>query len=249
MPLQTLLQLRTRARQESDQVNSLFCSDAEVNSYIRTAYQDLYGQIVQAFGCDYFTQTPTAGYTFTTDGINQLFALPTSGGEQLMFKLLGVDVAVASGVTQYISLKPFAFADRNRAAFPNTQVPQAGQTIRLLYIPFPTLPVLDIDVIDGVNGWEEFIVIDVAMKMMAKEESDVSVLMGRRRMMEERLASEIENRNATEHGGRIVDVERRGYVGMQYRLNGNNIWLIGGPTPMSGYGYALWDDDYGMGWN
>ncbi len=248
MALQTLVQLRTRARQESDQVNSLFCTDAEVSQYIRTEYQDLYSRIVQAFGCDYFVQTPAAGYTFTTDGINQLFALPTTAGEQLVFKVLGVEVAVSSGSTQYISLKPFAFADRNRAAFPNTQIPQAGQTVRLLYVPYPTLPTADADTIDGCNGWEELIVINTAMKMMAKEESDVSVLMARRRAFEERLDSEIENRNASEHGGKIVDIRQRGYVGMQWRLNGNNLWLIGGPTPMSGYGYNLYDDDYGMGW-
>jgi hypothetical protein len=248
MALTTLLQLRTRARQEADQVNSLFCTDAEVNQYVVTAYQDLYGQIVQHFGDDYFTQSPTTGYTFTTDGINQFFALPTSGSEQLCFKLLGVDVQVSAGISQWIALRPFAFADRNRAAFPNTQIPQAGQTVRLLYVPYPTLPSVDASTIDGCNGWEEFVVLDAAMKMMAKEESDTSVLMARRAKLEERLNSEIENRNATEHGGKIVDTRTRGYVGMQYRLNGNNLWLVGGPTPMSGYGYSLMDDDYGMGW-
>jgi len=243
MALVTLATLRASVREEADQVNSLFCTDAALNQFIRSAYQDLYGQIVQAFSNDYFTQSPTAGYNFTTDGINQLFALPSA-----FFKLLGVDVMVSSGIAQWISLKPFAFADRNRAAFPNTQIPQAGQTIRLLYIPQPTLPSADTATIDGVNGWENWIVIEAALRAMAKEESDVSVMLRRQAAMKERLDSEIENRNASEHGGRIVDVTRRGYVGMQYRLNGPNLWLIGGPTPMSGYGYGLMDEDYGMGW-
>ncbi len=228
MALVTLLQLRTSARQESDQVNSLFCTDAEVNGYIRTAYADLYGNIVQHFSNDYFVQTPAAGYTFTTDGINQLFALPMTAGVQLVFKLLGVELQIAGNQNQWVSLTPFAFADRNRAGWPNTQIPQAGQTVRLLYVPLPTLPLVDADTIDGVNGWEESIVIDVALKMMAKEESDISAMVLRRRAMDERLNSEIENRNASEHGGRIVDVARRGSPGMQYRLNGNNLWLVGG---------------------
>ena len=237
MALVSLLQLRTRARQESDQVGSLFCSDAEINEYIRVAYADLFGRIVQAFGCDYFVQTPAAGYTFTTDGINQLFALPTTNGVQLMFKLLGVDVLVA-GTSQYVSLKPFAFADRNRYSWPNSQIPPAGLTVRLLYVPLPTLPTVDADTIDGVNSWEDSIVIDVAMKMMAKEESDISALMVRRRAMDERLASEIENRNASESGGKILDVDRVGQGGMRYRLNGNNLWLIGGVTAPV---YGGWD--------
>ncbi len=239
----SLLQLRTRARQESDQVASLFCTDAEVNQYIRDAYQDLYGRIVQAFGNDYFVQTPAAGYTFTTDGINQLFGLPTTAGEQLVLKLLGVEVAVSGGSAQYVSLKPFAFADRNSTAFPNSQTPQAGQTVRILYIPRPTLPSADVDTIDGVNGWEEFVIIDAALKMVAKEEGDVSVLMARRRAMEERLDSEIENRNASEFGGKILDVSRRPYTGMRYRLNGNSLWLVGGATGFAGYGGV------GYGWN
>lgn len=239
MALVTLLQLRTSARQESDQVNSTFCTDAEINGYIRTAYASLYGRIVECFGCDYFVQTPAAGYTFTTDGVNQLFALPTTGGVQLMFKLLGVEVLVG-GTTNYVSLKPFAFADRNRQSFPGNQIPQAGQTVRLLYVPLPTLPTQDADTIDGVNSWEDSIVIDVAMKMMAKEEGNISALMARRQAMDERLDSEIENRNASEAGGRIVDVENRNGGGMRYRLNGNNIWLVGGTVGapyFGGYDY------------
>lgn len=248
MPLVTLADVRNTVRQEADLVNSTFVTDAELNGWIRKSYAELYGQIVQAFGTDYFVQTPSTGYQFTTDGINQFFALPTSGSDQLCFKLLGVDVQVSSGIQQWIALRPFAFADRNRAAFPNTQIPQAGQVVRILYVPFPTLPTQDSDTLDGINGWDEFIVIDVALKCAGKEETDPSLLMARRQLMVDRLNSEIENRNASEHGGRIVDINKRGYVGMQYRLNGNNLWLIGGPTPMSGYGYALWDDDYGMGW-
>lgn len=246
MPLISLQTIRDTVREESDLVNSLFVTDAELNGWIRRSYADLYAQVVQHFGDDYFVQTPNTGYQLTTDGINQLFPLPVGSGQQLMFKLLGVDVQVSGAPQQWISLKPFAFADRNRAAFPNSQIPQAGQVVRVLYVPYPTLPVMDADTIDGCNGWEEFIIIDVALKCAGKEETDPSLLMARREQMQARLDAEIENRNASEHGGKILDVTRRGYVGMQYRLNGNSLWLIGGPTPMTGYGYGLWDlDDSG----
>ncbi len=241
MALVSLLTLRTEVRQQSDQVNSLFCTDAELNQYIRNAYASLYGKIVEAFGNDYFVQTPAAGFTFLTDGVNQLFALPAA-----FFKLLGVEVSVSSGSTQFVSLTPFAFADRNRAYFPNTQIPQAGQTIRVLYVPQPTLPTQDADTINGVNSWEESIIIDACLVAMAKEESDVSVMLRRQAAMKERLDSEIENRNASEHGGRIVDLERRARPGMQYRLNGGNLWLIGGSTPTAGFGY--WDNDFNREW-
>lgn len=235
----SLLTIRTSVRQESDNVNSQFVTDAELNGYIRTAYAALYGKIVQAFGNDYFVQTPAAGYTFSTDGINQLFALPTP-----FFKLLGVDLQTSAGVGQYVSLREFAFADRNVAGFANSQVPMAGQTVRVLYVPQPTLPTQDADTIDGVNSWEESIVIDVAIVALTKEESDISALLVRRKAMDDRLDSEIENRNASVFGGTIVDTSRLGAPGMRYRLNGNSLWLVGGTTPAPyGDGWA-----YGNGW-
>lgn len=244
----TLLSVRDACKQESDNVGQSFISDAEWNGYIQRSYQGLYGRIVEAFGNDYFVQSPTGGYTFTTDGTNNFFALPDgSGSSPAFFKLLGVDVLLSSGTGQWVSLTPFAFADRNRAAFPNTQIPQAGQTVRVFYVPRLTVPTQDSDTIDGVNGWEDWIICEACMVALTKEESDVSVFGMRLAALEKRLEAEIENRNATEQGGAIVDVYRRGRAGMQYRLNGNNLWLIGGPTPMAGYGY--WDYDAAQDWN
>ena len=51
------------------------------------------------------------------------------------------------------------------------------------------------NVLDGVNGWEEYVVIDVAMKMMAKEESDTSVLERRKAAIIRRLEAEAANRD------------------------------------------------------
>lgn len=216
----TLLQLRDRAKQESDNVGSGFITDAEWNTYLNASYQELYGLIVQAFGNDYFTQTPATGYTFTTTGIVGLFALPSD-----FFKLLGVDLQVG-GSGNWISLKPFPMAERNMFSLSNTQFPMAGQTVRVLYVPQPTLMSVDASTIDGVNGWEEYIVIDSAMKAMAKEESDVSVLMARKQAIVTRLESEIENRDAG-MPATIADVSGRRSQGMRYRLNGPNLWLIG----------------------
>ena len=220
----TLLQLRDRAKQESDNVNSSFLTDAEWNTNINASYQELYGLIVQAFGNDYFTQSPATGYTFTTTGTTSFFALPSD-----FFKLLGVDLQISSP-GNWVSLKPFPFAERNIFSVSNTQFPMAGQTIRILYVPLPTLMVADVDTIDGVNGWEEYIVIDAAMKALAKEESDVSVLMARKAAIIDRLNSEVENRDAGSPYV-VADVIGRRSLGMRYRLNGPNLWLIGNGQP------------------
>lgn len=227
----TLLQIRDRCKQESDNVNSSFLTDAEWDNLINSSYRELYGLLVQAYGEDYFVQTPQTGYTFTTDGINQFFALPTD-----FFKLLGVDVMVTSPA-QWASLKPFAFADRNRVTMFNTQIPMAGQTVRVFYVPRLTDLVLDPDVlVAGVtlNGWEEYIIADCAMKALAKEESDVTVVAARKRALVDRLEAEASNRDAG-NPARIVDVMGRRVRSMQYRLNGSSIWLVGNAQP--GYAY------------
>ena len=237
MALVTLLQLRNRAKQESDNVGSSFITDAEWDSYIVASYQELYGLIVQAFGNDYFTQTPAAGYTFVTTGATNLFVLPTD-----VFKVLGVDLQL-SAPGNYVTLKPFAFAERNAYTWTGPQYPMAGQTIRILYVPLPTLPTVDASTIDGVNGWEEYIVIDAAMKALAKEESDVSVLMARKQAITTRLESEVENRDAGMPYV-VADTMMRANLGMRYRLNGPNIWLQGNGSPFLTGGWAEWPGYY-----
>ncbi len=102
--------------------------------------------------------------------------------------------------------------------------------MRLLYVPLPTLPTQDADTIDGVNSWEDSIVIDVAMKMMAKEESDISALLIRKKALTDRLEAEVSNRDAG-NPSRIVNVQGKRARSMQYRLNGSSLWLVGNSTP------------------
>jgi hypothetical protein len=221
----TLLQLRNRAKQESDNVNSSFLTDAEWDSLLVSSYQELYGLVVQTYGNNYYTQSPSGGFTVTTDGINQFFALPTD-----FFKMLGVDLLIG-GTNNYVSLKPFSFSDRNQLNVgANGGVPMAGQTVRLYYVPLPTLPTVDASTIEGVNGWEEYIIVDAAMKALAKEESDVSVMALRKQALIQRLEAEAENRDAGSPAT-VADVIGKRARGMQYRINGNNLWLIGNGQP------------------
>lgn len=243
----TLLTIRTSCKSESDNVGQAYIADSEWNSFIQSAYQELYGKIVQAFGNDYFVQTPSSGYTFTTNGTSDHFALPDgSGASPAFFKLLGVDVRLTSQ-QQYVSLKPFAFADRNRWSAFNNGIPMAGQTIRVLYVPRLTVPTVDASLIDGVNGWEDWIVCQACMRALAKEESDVSVFMARLAALEKRLDSEIENRDAGS-SDKIVDSLGRGSLGMGYRLNGSDLWLQGGTTPGWFGDWGREFEGYGGGW-
>lgn len=227
----TLLQLRDRVREESDNVGSTFVTDAEANKYINASYGELYGLIAQKFGDDYFVQTPPT--SITTDGTNQLYALATD-----VFKVVGVELQITTG--QFVSLRPFAFADRNRYGYYST--PYSGQVVRYYYVPRFTPLAVDasatVTAID-IGGWDEYIVVDAAIKVTGKEDNDASLLMARKQALINRLEAESENRDAG-MPAKIVDAAALGGWGMAYRLAGEKLWLIGqglGAYAASGWGY------------
>lgn len=211
MSTMTLAALRSATRQRADMVNSQFIIDAELNSYINQSYFELYDLLVSKYGDNYYVAPP---FTITTDGTNFLYNLPTS---PQLYKLLGVDLALSNQQDSYVTIRPFEFIDRNRYAVPNfqsfygltnlryrlngnqiwfTPLPAANQRIRLWYIPRMTQLVLDTDVVDGVSGWTEYIIVDAAIKCMQKEESDVSALMAQKQMLIKRIDAMAESRDA-----------------------------------------------------
>lgn len=236
----TLATLRARAQQESDMVNTSFISTAEWTNYLNGSYMELYGLLVQAFE-DYYVASP---YSITTDGINNLFALPTNPA---VFKLIGVDLQVQAS-SLWVTLKPFTFPERNNFGLVNSPVPMAGQTVRLWYVPVLTALSGDTDAtVDILNGWEEYIVIDAAMKALAKEESDVSTFAARKGAIIERINAESQNRDAGSPT-RISDYYSSQSPAMRYRLLGANIELIGGNTPAVPYGAGYFNDGFGGFW-
>lgn len=89
--------------------------------------------------------------------------------------------------------------------------PTENVAIRLIYLPISSVATDDespgSETIDGINGYEEFIVCDVAARILAIEESDTSYWVGRREQIRARIAGLAGARDAG-HPERIVD--RRG---------------------------------------
>src|SRR6267154_4869745 len=112
--LVTLGSLRTQVRQRADIVNSQFITDTELNGYINASYAELYDLLVQKYGDDYYVKSPP--YSFVTDGTSQFYALPDD-----FYKLLGVDLALATSQDSFVTISQFGFRDRNRYAVPNFQ--------------------------------------------------------------------------------------------------------------------------------
>jgi len=68
----TLVQLRTKARERADMVNSSFITDSELSGYISASYAELYDILVQS-GLVYFTPTMQ---TITSVSGTENYALP-----------------------------------------------------------------------------------------------------------------------------------------------------------------------------
>lgn len=201
----TLLELRTQARQRADMVNSQFVSDAELTSYINASYTELYDLLIAQYE-DYHATSSNISIVAGTN----TYSLPSD-----FYKLLGVDLVVdAQG--NAVTLKPFVFAERNAYVFTPTwnmvglaylryhiiddsirfmPVPTTTQTVKLWYVPALTKLSGDSDTVDGVSGWEEYIVVDAVIKMLQKEESDAQTFMLQKEQLKKRIEKMAANRD------------------------------------------------------
>lgn len=207
----SLGQIRLMAQQRADMVNSDFVSTSEWNSYITQSYFELYDLLVTAYE-DYFVASP---YQFQTDGSSNQYTLPSN-----FYKLMGVDLGLAPSGNAWVTLKKFNFISRNRYVFPqlgnsylgvnnlryrlvgNTiefiPTPSSGQFIRVWFVPKLTQPVKDSDILSGVSGWLEYVIVDAAIKALQKEESDTTILMLQKQALKRRIEESSVNRDQGE---------------------------------------------------
>lgn len=213
----TLSQLITEVRQRADMVNTQFVTDAELTSYINNSYYELYDLLIGSYGEDYFVAAPLE---FQTDGTTYLFPLPNGvnySAAPALYKFLGLDLSLGNTDDSWVTIRNFKFAERNRYAVPNfqsfygvtnlryrlegsnlflTPVPQGGQTLRLWYIPQLVPLSAPSDTMTPISGWDEYVIVDAAMKAKDKQESDVSVLLNQKLMLKQRIESMSQNRDA-----------------------------------------------------
>ena len=206
--MMTLAELRQHALERADRVNTTFITTPELNSYINQSYFELYDLLIDTYE-DYYAKS----MQFQTNGSDFNYALP-----QDFYKLLGVDCGLDQSSNAWVTLKKFDFIARNRFVYPqitstflgvfNLQyrlmannlmfipTPSAGQFIRMWYIPRLDTLLQDSDAADGVSGWTEYIIVDAAIKILQKEESDVSVLMAQKEALRQRIEASSMNRDA-----------------------------------------------------
>lgn len=210
MSTRTLTQLLAEVRQRADSTSDdSFITDAELTRYINQSAKELYDLLIQNQGQEYYLSRSTTNFVNGTD----TYSLPAT-----FYKLLGVDINGSNGDVD--SAKPYMLDERNaylnypwpylsgepvfyRISGANIEfIPMPGTSATsytLLYIPaFVDLVFPDVGntPFDGFNGWEEYVVVDAAMKMLEKEESDTSALAMRKALLVRRIESLSANRDA-----------------------------------------------------
>ncbi len=195
-------------------VGSSLVSDSMWNKYINKSKDVLYDMLVAAYEDEYFAKSTTVSITVN---VNE-YSLPTD-----FYKLLQLEIV--NSPMQRKTMRKFSFKNKNRFSYPFTvygydvsryrilgnklvlyPIPTSGQTLELWYVPLATNLVADGDELQGFNGWEEFIIIDAAIKACRKEETDTADLERDRAVIQDQITRMKHNRDAAEKA-RIIEVE------------------------------------------
>jgi hypothetical protein len=126
----SLYELRLRAQQTADRVNSQFVVTSEWNAFIRLAMYELYDILITAYE-DLFasqfvfinTNGTTANYP-VPDGVTNYIGgtYPNSSGSpsHAFYKLAGMDLGINTSNNAWVTLLKFDFIERNKYVYPNS---------------------------------------------------------------------------------------------------------------------------------
>lgn len=126
----SLFELRLRAQQTADRVNSQFVVSSEWNAFLRLAMYELYDILITSYE-DLFA---SSFVYITTNGTVQNYPIPdgatnylggTYGGSagapaSALYKLAGMDLGVNANNNAWVTLHRFDFIERNKPLYQNS---------------------------------------------------------------------------------------------------------------------------------
>jgi len=175
--------------------NAAIYSAAELTDNINEGLSALYSMIIGQQDQPYYLESSS----FTTTANKDTYTIGSGGDINVadFFKLAGIDVAVGQNII--ITAKPFMWSERNRFKYLSGWIysqpifyrligktsavaqsgndsikfipsPSGGFSCTLWYFPTPPVLVAAGDQFDGINGYEEYIVLHAARKLLVKQE-------------------------------------------------------------------------------
>lgn len=201
----SLGQVRLLSQQRADRVNSNFVTLSEWNYNIVQAQYELYDLLIDCNQSYFIAPTAgftTNGTTYLYPLPDGVTTFQNAAGQNFIpapfYKLVGVDLGLSNANNAWVTVSPFNFIDRNKFLYPNSAstiygvfncqyrlmgnniefipVPSGNQPFRLWYIPRLATPLKDTDIMDGVSGWLEYVIVRAAKYALDKEESDTTKL-------------------------------------------------------------------------
>lgn len=186
----TVTLLEQKARERADEVNSTRLGSAEVMRLISASWARLYMKIVKAYPEHYI-----ASQDITTTG-------PTEALNATYFATHSVVQTIGTQKRELRNISMDEFAQYYHAGSPATVYMVQGNNLLLLpsgtgltythfYLPVPVDLTAGTQSIDCEAGWEEYLVCDVAGRMVLKEEGDARPHFAERDRIEREIDKEV----------------------------------------------------------
>ncbi len=264
----SLADLIVRCRQRADMLNTQFCTDAEITSYLTESLGELYDLIIQNAGNEFFLRRAwieeTAPAVAPNSSPNGYMVRDSQDGTYAVlppdfYRLLGVEAhfgddapwlmrpytftqrymnsprdgsfmkgmdlryRLGGAINTRADLDPLNVGQLGNVPMVDPTIPAGGATwlheqrlyftptpptligensrmISVWYIPLPPRFVepnpLEPQVIPGFAHWDEYMVVDVAARMLDKEESSTEALILHKAQITQRLLANIPDREA-----------------------------------------------------
>lgn len=203
----TLAQLRAEVRDRADIENSQHITDAQINRYVNQSAAALHAMLVEACE-DYFvtgegTTAPAPAVSAAGEGSTEIALQAT------FYKIVAVEAEINGWKTRlqrWVWQTHAALAEVSVGNAPhyyrianNNYVIQppltTGTPVRTYYVPAFVDLVADADTYDGRDGWEEWVVLDAAIKCLLKEESDIRPFVAERDALLARIMQQMQTRD------------------------------------------------------
>lgn len=215
----TLSAMRSAIRTEAD-VRSTRWTDAKLNGMINRSIAELYDLIVTA-NHDHYLSSDTISVVSGTES----YTLSTEISD--FYKAHGVDVLESGGdstkMSDWVRLEPFIWEDRGyyedntdreaaRYRFMGDKLylvpcPNWSGTVKVWYVAAPAELSADGDTFDGISGWEQYVIVDVCIKIAAADETDAKIFMAEKQKLIERIHGMAQERDRS-NPDRVRNVRR-----------------------------------------
>lgn len=216
----TRSEIRTRIRQAADIEGDQHMTDTEINTLINTHYPKFWDLLVECAPPLYFSKT----VSFVTVANQQNYAINTVCPAGDFYKLDNIYAVESDSRKRTVKMVQPVNIEHYKP------VAGGGLTVQLNYTPCCPVLTSDADTIDGVNGWEEILVQQVAAAAKIKREEDPSINLQLAQQLEARIRK-MSNRDSNEpqtvirrrynrYNGYYYDNQVDGYL-----VRGDNIEL------------------------